>query len=199
MLLLLSFLLLSAHLFNPILCSSLSSDLWDRSTIASGRRYSVYPKDVTNTAQITETGSLLQTLCGSTNVVTVQQNDVIGSWTIDAQNDSHVLQAIAALEGVSDITQQTDTEEPSNITEYRKLAVRDFPRYEAFAKNGTDTKKTEEFLQSQVPEGTKILQYRDDGVVVAWYRFSLSPEAKEAVENYEGIEKLYTAAKKRYN
>jgi hypothetical protein len=199
MLLLLSPVLLCIQFVHPVLCSSPSSDLWLRSTITGGLRYSVYPNDVTNTVQTVETGALLQTLCGSANVVTVEQDDVIDSWIIDAKNDSHVLQAIAALEGVSRIEQQNDTESPSDTTEHRKLAIRDLPHYEAYAKNGTDTQKTEEFLQSQVPEGTKILQYKDDGKVVAWYRFSLSPEAKEAVENYEGIEKLYTASTKRYN
>jgi hypothetical protein len=166
---------------------------------SQGRHYSIYPKDVTKAGQNLEVTNLLQTLCGSTNVVTVKQDDVIHSWVIDTKNDSHMLQAIAAFEGVNHIAQHINTDSPSEITKHKKLAIHDLPHYEAYAKNGTDTEKTEAFLQSQVPEGTNILQYKDNGVVVAWYHFSLSPEAKESVEKYEGIEKLYTVSKKRYN
>ncbi|KAF1850516.1 uncharacterized protein K460DRAFT_350568 [Cucurbitaria berberidis CBS 394.84] len=165
----------------------------------TGVRYSVYPTESTNTNQTTETEGQLQTICGNQNVVTVKQDRVIDSCTSTAKDESDPIQVIADLKGVSHVTQQDLTESQSDTVEHRKLAVRNFPHHSAFAKNVTNTEMTEEFLQSQTESGSRIFQYKEDGVIVAWYGLSLSPEAKEVVEKYDGIEELVAAERKNYN
>jgi hypothetical protein len=81
--------------------------------------------------------------------------------------------------------------DPSDATNHNTLAHESL-RYEAVAKPGTDTRKTEEFLKSQMEEGSRHMPCKNTGDEgpFAWYGFRLSPEARDAVEEYEGIEFL---------
>jgi hypothetical protein len=79
-------------------------------------------------------------------------------------------------------------ENPSLRTERSRLEARDVQLYHARATKDSDVQKTEEFLKSKIQSGTIILQHVNKGVVSGWYNLALDPEAKNAVEEYKGIE-----------
>jgi hypothetical protein len=78
-------------------------------------------------------------------------------------------------------------------------ATCDLPHHSAYAKNGIDTKRIEDFIKSKVKKGSPVFQFKFDDEILAWYGLRLSLEAKEAVENYEGIKKVSTGSKMKYN
>jgi hypothetical protein len=106
------------------------------------------------------------------------------------------------LDELAQDMRQNDYGSPSHHTKHQKLG-HSFLQYEAYAKPGTDTKKTEEFLKSRMEEGSHFMPCINLGEEepFAWYGFRLNPEANQAVEKYEGIELLLPrdGSNKHYN
>jgi hypothetical protein len=69
-----------------------------------------------------------------------------------------------------------------------EMETQDTPLYRAMAKDGTNVKATEEFLRTKVKTPNRIYQLGLNGNVTGWYHLELDPEAKKAVEEYEGID-----------
>jgi hypothetical protein len=106
------------------------------------------------------------------------------------------------LDEVAQDMRQNDYGIPSHPTKHQKLG-HSFLQYEAYAKPGTDIKKTEEFLKSRMEEGFHLMPCINLGEEkpFAWYGFRLSPEARDAVEKCEGIEflKVMDGSYKHFN
>jgi septum formation inhibitor MinC len=63
--------------------------------------------------------------------------------------------------------------------------------YIAYAAEGSDTKKTDAFLKSQIQPNTRLYTLTDDddeNEINAWFNLHLDADAKAAVQSYEGIE-----------
>jgi hypothetical protein len=75
----------------------------------------------------------------------------------------------------------------------QKLTVREVPEYIAFAtKNETaaDQQETEAFIKSKIEPGTNIYHARSNNYIKGWYGLRLSLEAKTALENHKGIDRV---------
>jgi hypothetical protein len=75
----------------------------------------------------------------------------------------------------------------------QKLTVRELPRYVAFAtknETATDQQETEAFIKSKIEPGTNIFHVRYNNYIRAWYGLQLSPEAKTALENHKGVDRV---------
>jgi hypothetical protein len=69
-----------------------------------------------------------------------------------------------------------------------EMETQDTQLYRAMAKDGTNVKATEEFLRTKVKTPDRIYQLGWNGKITGWYHLELDPEAKKAVEAYEGID-----------
>tara|TARA_R110002003_G_scaffold171_3_gene13854 strand:- start:2517 stop:2729 length:213 start_codon:yes stop_codon:yes gene_type:complete len=64
---------------------------------------------------------------------------------------------------------------------------------------GSDVKKIDDFIQSKVQRGTHIARIKDGDRIMAWCGLHLDPEAKNAVENFEGVEEVEAEMVSHYN
>jgi hypothetical protein len=74
-----------------------------------------------------------------------------------------------------------------------KCGLRETGTYLAYAKEDSDTKKTDEFLQLKVQHGEPFYAlpvFDNDEDIAAWFSLHLDPEAKAEVEKYEGIREV---------
>jgi hypothetical protein len=165
-------------------------------------RYEAWAKAGTDTKQ---TGEFLnaQMEVGS-RFVPCKDGEEVVAW-YDFRLSPEATESVEKYEGIELLMPSDGSQKHYNLEgsldagENNKLAACDRPRYEALPKKGTNTEKTEEFLKAQVEVGSEVLRLKHDSELFTWYRLRLSPEAKIAVENYEGIEALWPGMEKRSN
>jgi hypothetical protein len=83
---------------------------------------------------------------------------------------------------------ENDNAQQQSEAKRSEMETQDTPLYRAMAKDGTNVKATEEFLRTKVKTPDRIYQLGLNGNVTGWYHLELDPEAKKAVEEYEGID-----------
>jgi hypothetical protein len=176
---LLFLLLFCAQSLVSIFASSPHSDIWSRGS--SMARYIVTPANPTNT---TTTENMLKSMFGEANIVTSRRQDEITFWAITSSSEEIIASSIRALEGVRQVERQ-------DLASRAEAVSTDVGRYAAQPKESADDEKTGDFLKSKIQPGTLMVTVaQQDGEVMVWYNVVLSPEAKEEVEKYEGIERL---------
>jgi hypothetical protein len=144
-------------------------------------RYIVTPANSTNT---TTTENMLKSMFGEANIVTSRRQDEITFWAITSSSEEIIASSIRALEGVRQVERQ-------DLASRAEAVSTDIGRYAAQPKESADDEKTGDFLKSKIQPGTLMVTVaQQDGEVMVWYNVVLSPEAKEEVEKYEGIERL---------
>ncbi|CAN9415232.1 unnamed protein product [Alternaria alternata] len=143
-------------------------------------RYTVEATDHTKTAEIQ---AQLKNLYGDDNVVINDGYDG-ASWTITSEGDD-ITKNIEALDSVCLVHRGQDRCRLSRRDEQVHYIV--FPK---LPDGSTDTNATEEFLRSKIPSGSEIYHFSDNGQITAWWGLSLDDDAKKAVENHEGVEKV---------
>lgn len=143
-------------------------------------RYTVEATDHTKTA---ETQAQLKNLYGDDNVVINDGYDG-ASWTITSEGDD-ITKNIEALDSVRLVHRGQDRRRLSRRDEEVHYIV--FPK---LPDGSTDTNATEGFLRSKITSDSEIYHFSDNGQITAWWGLSLDDDAKRAVENHEGVEKV---------
>jgi hypothetical protein len=160
--------------------AELSPDIMARS--AGITTYTVTPVDRAN---IYETEALLKDTYGDSNLITERHNGIFISWKVTS-SDSQLAGKIEALAGVLKVESDHDPRSQDRHT----LQARDAGRYMVAPKEGADAQKTEEYLKTQIQPDTRIQTVMAHGAILAWFNVWLSPEAKQAVENHEGVDEV---------
>ncbi|KAF2023719.1 hypothetical protein EK21DRAFT_94700 [Setomelanomma holmii] len=174
------------------LASSYDPNKWGRGVGES--RYTVHATDPTKT---TETDALLKSSFGANNVITNQLDNDIATWIITSHGDEltdPINQLDVVRVGDPKTVPQTQSSEPR-----RRRGRRDDGVCIAVPVPGSDLNKVEDFIQSKVQPGTDIARITNGNRITAWYGLHLGPEAKDAVENFEGVEEVEAEMETNYN
>jgi hypothetical protein len=166
--------------------------------IQDAPRYVVHPKAGTDTAM---TEDLLKAWAlGGSMIERCEDDGKILSWA-GCLLSPEGKNAVEKYDGVETLSIEENKRGHLKNSSDSTVLANEFPRYEAWAKAGTDTKQTGEFLKAQMEVGSRFVPCKDGEEVVAWCGFRLGPEAKEVVEGYEGVELLMASdgSQKHYN
>lgn len=161
---------------------------------AGESRYTVHATDPTKT---NETEALLQSSFGADNVMTKQLNNDIPTWTIISHGDD-LTDATNQLDAVR-VGEPETVPQPQSSEPRRRPGRRDDGVYMAVPIPGSDVKKIDDFIQSKVQPGTHIARITDGDHIMAWCGLHLDAEAKNAVENFEGVEEVEAEMVSHYN
>lgn len=154
--------------------------------------YTVYPVNPSQIVQTTKTEAVLKGLYGESNVIPIshngdQQGQVTDYWRVTSMDSSDLTTAIKNLEGVG-VVKKDDS--PETHTVHREEDDDDGPTFVVMANTSVKWQETEEFLKSKVRNGIKFFPIPDwygKNEVSGWFHVALDPDAKAAVEQYEGV------------
>jgi hypothetical protein len=179
------FMLFQLLLFASVIASITNSDLLGRDETTVRR---VTPTDPHNATKIAETEIILKKQSGE--VQSVLDKDGLPIWLITSTQDD-ILASLELIEGVRSVTTDPQASLPKREggggPRALDLVEPAVTKWMILAKEGSDLKKTEAFLNTQTEHGTELYEIGIEGSARGWGNANLTSAAKAVVEKYDGV------------
>lgn len=186
------FVLLCQQLFFAwVLAGTTKSDM--ASGNISATRYKVTPTDQHNATAIAATEFLLREQYRDADVQTIPDTHSLPTWLITSNQDNTgtTLRQVGGVSTVTTDTAATITKREGGRgprqSELVKPPALPATKYSVLATDGSDLKKTEAFLRTQIEHGTDFFEAGLEGYGRCWGNVTLTDAAKAVLEKYEGI------------
>lgn len=175
-------------LFASVVASFAHSDMLGRD--AGVTRFNVTPTNQHNATAIAATEALLRKQYGDAAVQTTSDENSLPTWLITS-NDDETEASLKLTDGVQGVTTDSNAtltkREAGGGPRQSDLAAAPATKWSILAKDGSDIKKTEAFLKTQIERGTSFFEVGIEGSRGCWGNVTLSKAAKDTVAKYEGV------------
>jgi hypothetical protein len=159
-------------------------------------QYKVTPTDPRNTTAVAATEALLKKQYGDADVHMISDENSFPTWLISSTQD--IFASLELVDGVQHVTKDIHAAitrgERVGAPEYELLFA---TRWNILAADGSDLKKTEAFLNSQIEPDTEFFEIGFEGSARGWGNVTLTNAAKAAVEKHEGVADIVSAGELR--
>ncbi|KAF2831048.1 subtilisin-like protein [Ophiobolus disseminans] len=160
--------------------------------VARDTLYIVYPTDVNNVNQVSETENFLKAQYGADDIIIDKVDGKVVHWRInlkdgDSTDKLKQYPGLSTFEPTDHQTGLVGKAKRSNLVRRDRLST-----YMAFAVNADNTDQTAEIfelLKSKSSHPEDIHQFRLDGKVIGWGSLDLSDADKASLETHPGIAK----------